>query len=107
MITPQEFVLRWRDTHIDTKIARLAAENNDFDDFNRWGCSPLVRYEPAVVNSLPLSEEIRHFLCEVGLPNRIFNWRLDYLPRTLPPLTEAVEGYTFPDDCARYLVLSK
>lgn len=105
MITPQEFVLRWRDTHINTQIARLAAKDNDFDDFDLWGCSPLVRYESAVVNSLPLSKAVRHFLCEAGLPGRIFSWRLNYLPKTLLPLTEAVEGYTFSEDCARYRVL--
>ena len=58
-----------------------------------------------MVNRLPLSEEARHFLCEAGLPSRIFDWRLDYLPRTLPPLPDAVDGYPFSDDCARYRVL--
>ncbi len=106
MITPQEFALRWQDTQIDTQIARLVAENADYNYAdNVWGCSPLVRYELNVVNNLPLSEEAKHFLCEAGLPSQIFDWRLDHLPGNLPPLPNAMEGYYFPEGYSRYRVL--
>jgi hypothetical protein len=97
MISPEEFIARWS----DTKLADLDQQQD-----NIWGVSPLVRYDPQVVERLPLPPASQRFLIEAGLPEWTFHgWRFSYPSNSLPPITEAFDSLLYPSSYARYRVL--
>jgi hypothetical protein len=80
MITPQEFITIWSNEQ-------------------------LVRYEPAIVKTLLVSDEAKHFLTELGLPKRFKGDIFDLPPNSLPSLPEALPHYHLSQEYQRYRLL--
>ncbi len=97
MVSPEQFVTLWH----RTIFAGLDAEEE-----NIWRVPPLVSFDETVVASLPLPETSRRFLTEAGLPTHAFSgWRFGYPSDAMPPLPQAIAGWTYPADYARYRML--
>src|SRR5579871_3234296 len=96
MLSPQEFIVRWP----ADDVVRLLPD---------WGTDELIRYDPAILETISLPEESRRFLAQAGLPGQaLYSLRFDLPPNNLPPLpeAEALAGkYSFPPDYRRYRLM--
>lgn len=81
MITPEEFVARWGE-----------AEG-------------LIRFDPAIVESLSMSRVSKRFLIEAGLPRNLATLRFGFPSNQLPPAPGLIPGFELMEDYSRYRLL--